>query len=117
MKKGHLSGILITKDDDERITGTMINEFGITALSFIYEKKSQKIKLEDVIGFLDKWYIKRVLKGDIRHCLHILYHIPAKENRNYSVSQNDSTVVVTNTKRKISYVFSPIAQEPNEVEE
>ena len=54
MEKGHLSGILITKDRDDAIVGTMINEFGITALSFIYDKHSQKIKLENVIGFMNK---------------------------------------------------------------
>ena len=94
----------------------MINEFGITALSFIYDKHSQKIKLENVIGFMNKWYIKRVLKGDIKYCLHILYDVPAKENKNYIVSKADNGISIINSKRKITYSFSPI-QEQNETEE
>ncbi len=116
MEKGHLSGIMITKDRDDAIVGTMINEFGITALSFIYDKHSQKIKLENVIGFMNKWYIKRVLKGDIKYCLHILYDMPVKENNNYVVSKTDNGISIINSKRKITYSFSPI-QEQNETEE
>ncbi len=116
MEKGHLSGIFITKDMDDAILGTMVNEFGITAISFIYDKHSHKIKLENVIGFLNKWYIKRVLKQDIRYCLHILYDVPAKDDKNYIVSMSDGNVTVTNSKRKITYSFSHI-QEQNGTEE
>ncbi|MCM1449311.1 MAG: hypothetical protein NC082_03135 [Clostridiales bacterium] len=111
MSKGHLSGILIAKNQEDTIIGTMVNEFGVTALSFVYEKKSHRIKLHDVIGFLNKWYIKRVLRSDIKYCLHILYGTPAKEKRYYIVSRNDNEIILTNTKRQITYTFSPIQEQ------
>ncbi|WP_301869041.1 hypothetical protein [Bacteroides caecimuris] len=117
MEKGHLSGILISQNQEDAIIGTMVNEFGITALSFIYAKSSEKIKFENVIGFLNKWYIKRVLKGDIKYCLHVLYGMPTKENKNYQVSQESAMVTITNKKRKISYSFSPLVEESEDDEE
>lgn len=105
---GHVSGILLTRLADEKITGTMINEFGVTALSFIYRADKDKMELRDVAGFLDKWYIKRVLRSDLSYCLRLIYDIPAKPKRNYPVTTEGDTVTITNQSRHITYCFSPI---------
>lgn len=107
--KGHLSGIMITKLDDCKLTGVIINEFGVSALSFVYDTKKRKIKLLDMMKMIDKWYIRRQLKSDLSLCLEILLNDSAINNkRNYSVSVTDSSTTVTNTKRKITYTFQPI---------
>lgn len=111
MDKGHISGILLTKRDGDVIVGTVVNEFGITALSFVYSKVTGKIQLENIVGFLDKWYIKRVLKNDIKYAICYLYHLPIKTAKSYTVSEYDEIITIANNKRKITYTFSPIADE------
>lgn len=116
MPKGRITGILITKEDSISIAGTMLNEFGVTALSFVYDKHKEKMELQDVMGFLDKWYIRRVLKKDLSFCLHILYGTPFKKNHGYNLSSEAPDISVTNTKRNITYLFMPIKSE-NETSE
>lgn len=108
MQRGYLSGILITADSGTDINGAMINEFGISALDFTYSRKSGKVKLLNVISFLNKWYIKRVLRADLGYCMHILYGIPISKERNYTVTRDGDSLSIVNTKRNISYIFSPI---------
>lgn len=65
MKKGYMSGVCILANDGGLVKGSLFNEFGISALEFIYRSDTQKVKLLSVIKMLDKWYIKRVLKKDL----------------------------------------------------
>lgn len=118
MEKGHITGIMITKEDDESIVGTLVNEFGVSALSFIYDRKKQKMKLQDVMGMLDKWYIKKVLKADLTYCLHVLYGTPYTKKHNYILSQITTGVSIINPKRKLTYSFNPLDVNPvNETSE
>lgn len=103
-----ISGILIVRNDDESIRGSIVNEFGVSAIDFIYSKKKQSVKILNVVSFLDKWYIKPVLKKDIRYCLHVLYDIPYSGKNKYEIENKDSLTVITNTKRHLKYSFSPL---------
>lgn len=60
--RGHeITGIcVINKTNDSNLVGTVINEFGMKAFDFVYS--NGKIKLINIISFLDKWYIRKVLK-------------------------------------------------------
>lgn len=65
MPKGYISGICVMVNDGKNLNGSIFNEFGISSLSFSYDKAKHKVKLIAVIKMLNKWYIKRVLKKDI----------------------------------------------------
>lgn len=65
MKKGYLGGICILANDGEKINGCLFNEFGISAIDFIYNPIKKKVKLVSVIKMLDKWYIKKILKKNL----------------------------------------------------
>ncbi len=108
MRKGYLSGILITAETDESIKGSMVNEFGISAIDFTYTKRKDKVKLLNVISFLDKWYIRRVLGNDINFTIHTLYGIPYKKKNSYEVIRDGDDVTIFNPGRGIRYTFSPI---------
>ncbi len=108
MRKGYLSGILITAETDESIKGSMVNEFGISAIDFTYTKRKNKVKLLNVISFLDKWYIRRVLGNDINFTIHILYGIPYKKKNSYEVIRDGDDITIFNPGRGIRYTFSPI---------
>lgn len=66
MSKGYLSGISVLVRETDVFRGVLFNEFGITALEFTYNPQKKKVKLEQVIAMLDKWYIRRVIKKDLR---------------------------------------------------
>lgn len=108
MQKGYVSGIMICAETEDAINGSLVNEFGISAIDFSYTKKKEKVKLINVGSFLNKWYIKQVLKNDINFAIHILYDIPFKKKNIYEVSRNGENVTIFNTKRNIKYTFSPL---------
>lgn len=65
MKKGYVSGICVLLREEEGVRGCLFNEFGISALDFVYYPEKGKVKLESVMKMLDKWYIRKVLKKDL----------------------------------------------------
>ncbi|MCM1337218.1 MAG: hypothetical protein NC187_02540 [Candidatus Amulumruptor caecigallinarius] len=106
---GHLSGIMLARDLGTEIAGTLVNEFGITALSFIRPADTGKMELRDPAPFLDKWYIRRVLRNDLSHCLDILYSTPCRgKHSNLSTHISADTVTVTNPSHHITYSFHPL---------
>lgn len=117
MGKAAISGIMISRNSGDEITGCIINEFGVSAVDFIYSKKKRKMKLTSVARFLDKWYIKRVLRADLGFCLHVLYDIPYDDMRGYLVDTEGDSVTVIETKRSFRYTFSPLEDQPVTIEE
>lgn len=83
MKKGYLSGICILIRDKDGYKGSIFNEFGISVLDFTYQPVTGKVKLENVIQLLDKWYIKRLLKQDLSQVIKNLQNgISIYDNKN-----------------------------------
>jgi hypothetical protein len=107
-KKAAVTGILIAKEDQATIYGSMINEFGISAIDFIYTKAKAKVKLINVVSFLNKWYIKLVLKNDLKFCLHELYGTPYTAKHKYQVTTSGDTLCIVNSKRHLKYLFVPL---------
>jgi len=94
MPKGYVSGIMILRRiEADKLCGSLVNEFGISMFDFTYDESRRKLKLESVIKNLDKWYIKRTLKSDLRKMLETM--------------QSGETEY-TNTRRKITYRFKPL---------
>ena len=109
LSKGYLSGITIMVREADVYHGVLFNEFGITALEFIYQPQTKKVELIEVIAMLDKWYIRRVLKNDLQYVMENLmkgnptykdekYHISYKfsvmsndENASIEEGENDAT--------------------------
>lgn len=94
--------VMVASDKDETV-GSVINEFGLKAFDFVYNKQRNKLKLENVTPALDKWYIRRVLRHDMRYIVPILIEAGECE--------------YNNTKRGIEYVFKPLKQYDNETGE
>ena len=92
--KAYLSGICILyHDENGDIKGSFFNEFGISAIDFTYIAKKDKVKLHHVIKMMNKWYIRRVLRHDLREVLQQL------KNGNGSY---------TNSKYHLTYQFTPV---------
>lgn len=93
MSRGYISGVGIMKNDGKQLLCCVFNEFGVSAIDFTYDLRKHKVKLHSVMKMLDKWYIRRVLRKDLRSLL---------EN----MSQGETTY--ENVKRHISYRFIPM---------
>ena len=67
--RGHeITGIcMMSQSADHGIMGTVISEFGMKAFDFIYD--NGKVQLLNIVAFLDKWYIRKVLKKDLAFIL------------------------------------------------
>ena len=111
--KANLSGVMILRIDEKEIKGSLINEFGLSALSFIFDKEKNKIKLKDIVKFLNKWYIKTVLKKDLMICLSQLYDIPCKIGKRYKIEKENGSITINNTKYHIIYSFSSLNYNPS----
>ena len=86
MKKGYLSGICMLIRDKDGYKGSIFNEFGISVLDFTYQPVTGKVKLENVIQLLDKWYIKRLLKQDLSQVIKNLQNgISIYDNKKYKI--------------------------------
>lgn len=114
---GFISGLLLVAENDESITGSLINEFGVSAIDFVYSRKNNKVRLLNVVSFLNKWYIKRVLRNDLEFCLHVLYDTPYRKKHNYEIARTGDSVTITNYRRHLKYTFSPLTTTDNDTEE
>ena len=90
-KTRYATTIEISKADVYR--GVLFNEFGITALEFTYDPQKKKIKLEQVIAMLDKWYIRRVLRNDLRCVMeNLMRGISTYKDEKYHISYKFSRI-------------------------
>lgn len=96
--KASISGICLLVQDSDTIKGAIVNEFGITALDFVYACKDDKVRLVSAAPMLDKWYMRPVITADIRMLLHAL--------REGKLSYEDE-------KYHIRYTLSPIHEDSN----
>lgn len=108
-----VSGICLLKANETGLVGSIVNEFGIKAMDFTYDKEKGKVKLLNVVKFLDKWYIRKIVKADLS-CMLRASESQAQKHRNITVGQ-DGTLALENTKYHITYNLTPI--EENAVKE
>lgn len=72
IKKAYLSGICILGKKDSSIVSSIVNEFGVSLMDFSYNPLNKKVKIHSITKKLDRWYIKRILKKDIRLMLEVM---------------------------------------------
>lgn len=108
-----LSGLLITRQENGEILGSIINEFGVSAIDFVYQCKQRHFELKHVAKFLDKWYIRRTLKKDLAYCLDCLYNLNPKPSNTYIIVTNPDSTCILNRKLNIAYTFSPLISSPD----
>ncbi len=99
MPKGYISGICMMYNDGTEIKGSIFNEFGISAIDFTYSIAKDKVKLHDVLPMLNRWYIKKLLRSDLRKVLHNL---------------RQGACEYRNEKYKIDYKFSKLTNDSEE---
>ena len=91
--KSYLSGIGIMAYVDGEVLGSVFNEFGVSALSFSYNPQKDKVKILSIIGKLNKWYIRGVVKKDMKKVIAVL---------------KEGGTTYTNQKYHITYTFQQL---------
>jgi len=89
VKKAYISGICGMLFEDGKLKASVVNEFGFSAMDFEYDTQKDKVKIINIVKKLDHWYIKRVLKRDLRILIHNLRQgIYKHENTKYEITYN-----------------------------
>ena len=97
-----ITGVCIVKTDAEGSRGAIVNEFGIHALDFMVSADRRKVKLLNVIPMMDRWYVRRVVKKDLRTLFNATADGEQAGGRTVTV-EPDGTVTLTNTRHKLKY--------------
>ena len=97
-----ITGVCIVKTDAEGSRGAIVNEFGIHALDFMVSADRKKVKLLNVIPMMDRWYVRRVVKKDLRTLFNATADGEQAGGRTVIV-EPDGTVTLTNTRYKLKY--------------
>lgn len=66
MSQAYIGGICIIKQNGSSLNVSIVNEFGISMVTFRYEPERGKIKMLNSIKQLNKSFIKKVLKKDFK---------------------------------------------------
>ena len=93
MPKAYISGMCVLLKEDGLVKSSLFNEFGFTAIDFVYNPEKKKVKLIYVFEMMNKWYIKKMLKKDLANLMQTL--------------QKGETQYI-NSKRHITYTFTPM---------
>lgn len=108
MPRGSLSGICLIKTDASGSKGSLVNEFGIHALDFTVSTDRRKVRLLHVIDRMNKWYIKRILRRDLRF---LFLNKESVQDRWREVTVEGDTTILHNKKYSITYTFTEIKNE------
>lgn len=111
-KKAELSGMYILRITNEQVTGSVFNEFGIKAFDITFSWENSKVKLMNVIGFLNKWYIRKVVKKDMRFLFIADLQKKQREDSSREIECNaDGTIILKNLKYGLIYTFIPLKKQ------
>lgn len=95
-KNAYVSGLCVLVKDDNIVKSSIVNEFGVSIIDFVYNIKKDKVELKYVINSLDKWYLRRVLRKDLKQIMHIMQkggneYVNNKRGLRYSFSLMEET--------------------------
>jgi hypothetical protein len=100
-----LTGLCIVRTDaDGSSRGTVVNEFGIHALDFTLTADRRRMRLHNVMPWMDRWYIRRVVRRDLQRLFAATAAGDLGHRRHLSV-EADGTVVLENEKYNLKYSF------------
>ena len=102
IQDAYLSGVCMIKDVEGLLTGAVVNEFGVSAVTFRYNKTKDKVKILSIAAALKRPGVKVLLKNDLRNIM-----------REYCISEVGfkTVYIYENPKYRMKYNFTPIDYE------
>jgi len=101
-----LTGICLVRQTDEGLVGSVVNEFGIRAFDFTC--CGDKVRVMNVLPQMNKWYIRRLLRADLRLLAADKAVEPGK--RRQLSSYLPDSLLLNNLKYHINYRFERIKE-------
>lgn len=98
LSKAYVGGLCIIKGNEASLNVSIVNEFGVSMVTFRYEHERRKIKILNCIKQLNKPFIKKVLKKDFKI---ILSEYLAQDIQRLPIQHN-------NLKYNITYNLIPL---------
>lgn len=93
IRKAYVSGVCFIEGIGGECKGMIVNEFGVTLLSFFYSSLKDRVKIVGLVKKMDKCYLKRILRNDLNAIMKLLEY--------------DRECVYENEKFKLTYKFVP----------
>ena len=102
IQEAYLSGVCIIRDVEGLLTGAVVNEFGVSAVTFRYNKTKDKVKILSLAAAMKRPGVKALLKNDLRNIM-----------RDYCLSEVrfKTVYIYENPKYRMKYNFTPIDYE------
>ena len=102
IQDAYLSGVCIIRDVEGLLTGAVVNEFGVSAVTFRYNKTKDKVKILSLAAAMKRPGVKVLLKNDLRNIM-----------RDYCLSEVGfkTVYIYENPKYRMKYNFTPIDYE------
>ena len=102
IQEAYLSGVCIIRDVEGLLTGVVVNEFGVSAVTFRYNKTKDKVKILSLAAAMKRPGVKVLLKKDLRNIM-----------RDYCLSEVGfkTVYIYENPKYRMKYNFTPIDYE------
>ena len=102
IQDAYLSGVCIIRDVEGLLTGAVVNEFGVSAVTFRYNKTKDKVKILSLAAAMKRPGVKVLLKNDLRNIM-----------REYCLSEVGfkTVYIYENPKYLMKYNFTPIDYE------
>lgn len=102
IQDAYLSGVCMIKDVEGLLTGAVVNEFGVSAVTFRYNKTKDKVKILSLAAAMKRPGVKVLLKNDLRNIM-----------RDYCLSEVGfkTVYIYENPKYRMKYNFTPIDYE------
>ncbi len=101
---------MVMNREDNDIVGCMFNEFGVSGIDFSYNLNRHSVKLLHVMPFLDKWYIRMVLRRDLKYCVELLTGMPCAPGRRFEISCDDGSTTLSDRQYNLTFTFSPLEE-------
>lgn len=102
IQDAYLSGVCMIKDVEGLLTGAVVNEFGVSAVTFRYNKTKDKVKILSLAAAMKRPGVKVLLKKDLRNIM-----------QDYCLSEVGfkTVYIYENPKYRMKYNFTPIDYE------
>ena len=102
IQDAYLSGVCIIRDVEGLLTGAVVNEFGVSAVTFRYNKTKDKVKILNLAAAMKRPGVKALLKHDLRNIMREYCHAEGGFKTVY---------IYENPKYRMKYNFTPIDYE------
>lgn len=100
--KAYLSGVYILREQGDEVFCSIVNEFGVSALTLKYDREKNRVRISNIIKQMDRFFIRKVLKADFKRIIPEMCGFDEPKDYKY-----------INPRIEITYTFTALGQAPD----